>query len=133
MNNKISFALGLLTILISVGVVVAQHSSKPVDTATYTPPVVTTPTGTKVPTTNPTTPNSYTMATVATHNTSSNCWTAVNGSVYNVTSWISQHPGGAGAILGMCGVDASSAFDAQHGGQRRPESELASFKIGTLK
>jgi hypothetical protein len=33
----------------------------------------------------------------------------------------------------MCGVDASSAFDAQHSGQRRPEQEFASFKIGALE
>jgi hypothetical protein len=33
----------------------------------------------------------------------------------------------------MCGVDASSAFDGQHGGEKRPANELAGFKIGTLK
>lgn len=89
-----------------------------------------------LPTQNPTTPSSsaksYTMETVATHNTQSDCWTTINGSVYNVTSWISKHPGGAGAIIGLCGKDGSSAFNGQHGGDRRPASELASFKIGAL-
>lgn len=76
---------------------------------------------------------SYTMADVAAHNTQQSCWTAINGSVYNVTSWISQHPGGRQAIISLCGKDGSSAFDGQHGGQARPEAELASFKIGVLK
>lgn len=77
-------------------------------------------------------PTVYTMADVAEHNSASSCWTAINGSVYDVTSWIDQHPGGAAPILSLCGTDGSSAFNAQHGGQRRPESELATFKIGTL-
>ena len=76
---------------------------------------------------------SYTLADVKLHNTNTNCWTAVMGSVYDVTSWISAHPGGSGAIIGMCGVDASGAYNGQHGGQSRPTSELASFKIGLLK
>ncbi len=76
---------------------------------------------------------SFTLAEVATHNSSSSCWTVVNGSVYDVTNWIARHPGGQGAIKGMCGVDATSAFSSQHGGESRPESTLASFKIGVLK
>ncbi len=75
----------------------------------------------------------YTLAEVQAHNTSTNCRTAVNGNVYNVTSWISQHPGGSSSITAMCGIDASGAFNGQHGGQARPVSELASFKIGILK
>lgn len=75
----------------------------------------------------------YTMAQVKTHNSRTSCWTAVYGGVYDVTAWISQHPGGAGAIVAMCGVDGTSSFDAQHGGQSRANAELGSFKIGTLK
>jgi cytochrome b involved in lipid metabolism len=74
----------------------------------------------------------FTIAQVATHATASDCYTTINGSVYNVTPWIDQHPGGRMAIIGLCGKDGSEAFNGQHGGQRRPESELASFKIGTL-
>ena len=76
---------------------------------------------------------SYTLTDVKLHSTKASCWTVVNGSVYDVTSWISQHPGGSVVITSMCGVDASSAFSSQHGGQSRPASELVSFKIGILK
>lgn len=74
----------------------------------------------------------YTMAEVSSHNSRTNCYTVVNGSVYDVTGFISQHPGGAPAVLSLCGIDGSSAFIDQHSGQRRPANELASFKIGTL-
>ena len=74
----------------------------------------------------------YTLADVATHSTRASCWTAINGKVYDVTNWIGQHPGGAQAILGLCGKDGSDAFNGKHGGQARPAAELATFLIGTL-
>ena len=89
-------------------------------------------TGTNTQTTGTDTSSSYTMSDVQQHKDGTSCWTAINGNVYDVTKWINQHPGGADAILSLCGTDGSSAFNDQHGGQRRPESELASFKIGTL-
>ncbi len=118
MNKKAPLIVGVLVILTAVVIVLTQRSSSntaPLPTTTVTP-------GT-----------TYTLADVALHKTESDCWTAVNGSVYNVTSWIAQHPGGAQAIIGMCGVDGSAGFDGQHGTQKRPASELASFKIGALK
>lgn len=72
------------------------------------------------------------MAIVATHSSEQSCWTTINGNVYDVTKWISQHPGGSGAILRLCGKDGTDSFAGKHGGQPRPASELASFKIGTL-
>lgn len=92
-----------------------------------------TTTGTKTGTTGGTTPKTYSMAEIAMHNSRASCWSAVNGSVYDLTRWISAHPGGSQAILYMCGIDGTEAFTAQHGGQSRPESELAKLKIGTLK
>jgi len=72
------------------------------------------------------------MAQVAAHNSASSCWTAINGKVYNLTAWIDQHPGGPEAILSLCGTDGTAAFEAQHGGQARPEAELANFYVGPL-
>ncbi len=79
-----------------------------------------------------TTTSGYTMAQVATHNTASSCWAAINGNVYNLTAWISQHPGGQAPILSLCGTDGSAAFNGQHGGQARPASELKNFLLGPL-
>ena len=97
-------------------------------TAVKTPAktAVTTP----VPT--PAAANSYTLAQVSQHSNAQSCWSAINGNVYDLTSWINQHPGGQQAILSVCGVNGSAAFNGQHGGQRRPASELVGFKIGAL-
>lgn len=74
----------------------------------------------------------YTLADVAQHEDASSCWSAINGKVYDLAPWISRHPGGPQAILSICGTDGSAAFNAQHGGQRRPENELVDFFIGNL-
>lgn len=75
----------------------------------------------------------YSLADIAKHKDQSSCWTAINGGVYDLTDWISKHPGGERGILSICGIDGSSAFNNQHGGQGRPEQILASYKIGALK
>ncbi|MBK8732116.1 MAG: hypothetical protein IPL93_04410 [Actinomycetales bacterium] len=41
-------------------------------------------------------PLAYTLAQVQQHATASSCWTVVSSGVYDVTSWIAQHPGGSG-------------------------------------
>ena len=74
----------------------------------------------------------FTMAQVSTHNTSASCYSVVSGSVYDLTTWINQHPGGSSAIKSMCGVDGTSAYNQQHAGSSRPKNELAGFKIGIL-
>lgn len=72
----------------------------------------------------------YNAADLAKHATPTSCWSAVNGNVYDLTKWISRHPGGASVIKSMCGRDGSAGFNGQHAGAKRPASELAAFKIG---
>jgi uncharacterized membrane protein len=74
----------------------------------------------------------YTMAQVATRDTASDCWVAIDGNVYDLTSWVAQHPGGAAAITGLCGTDGTAAFQGQHSGQSGPERSLSSFLVGAL-
>jgi cytochrome b involved in lipid metabolism len=75
----------------------------------------------------------YTMAEIAAHNSQSSCWTVIRGDVYDLTEWISKHPGGADKILKICGKDGTQAFEKKHGGQDKPEAALAQFKIGKLR
>jgi cytochrome b involved in lipid metabolism len=91
-----------------------------------------TPTPTPTKTTPKPTSKSDTAAQVATHKTGSDCWSIINKKVYNLTSYVSSHPGGASAIQALCGKDATSAFTGQHGGESSPTNVLASFKLGTL-
>ena len=74
----------------------------------------------------------YTMDKVKANNSATSCWSAINGNVYDLTNWINQHPGGSGAIRGLCGTDGSAEFSAKHKGQSNPESRLASYLLGPL-
>jgi len=73
-----------------------------------------------------------TMADVQAHSTASDCWTVVDGTVYGLTDWVNQHPGGVGVIGSMCGVDATTAFRDQHDNQGEANQFLASFELGPL-
>lgn len=84
-------------------------------------PVVTTPTV-----------KTFTKTEVAAHASKTDCFSIVRGNVYNLTSWIGQHPGGESAILSLCGKDGTAAFEGQHGGAAQQEKVLASFKVGVV-
>ena len=58
-------------------------------------------------------PSVYTSAEVAKHNTPADCWVIINGKVYDVTSWVPKHPGGA-MIYVRAGLDCTSLFKAYH-------------------
>lgn len=75
----------------------------------------------------------YTMADVKNANTRAKCWSAIDGNVYDLTAWISAHPGGASAITFLCGIDGSNAFKAQHEGQGKPTLRLSQYLLGPLR
>merc|ERR1712241_1070491 len=56
----------------------------------------------------------YTMEEVQKHTTKADCWVVVSGQVLNVTSFLSQHPGGELTILTFAGKDATEEFDMIH-------------------
>lgn len=96
-----------------------------------------TPTTPSSPTTSPapvvtSTPSGISANVIAAHNTRSSCWSSINGSVYDLTSWIPNHPGGEKAILQLCGIDGSQKFNSQHGGGEKQLMMLSGFKIGVL-
>lgn len=79
-----------------------------------------------------TAPKRYTLDEVKQHNSATSCWAAIDGSVYDLTKWAGQHPGGQQRILNLCGKDASEEFRTQHGTKPRPNNALAGFKVGEL-
>ena len=90
-----------------------------------------TPTPTPTPT--PTiTKSGYTMADVRANATAAKCWSAIDGNVYDLTRWISSHPGGASPIRYLCGIDGTDAFRAQHANQSNPMARLTSYLLGPL-
>jgi cytochrome b involved in lipid metabolism len=74
----------------------------------------------------------YTKTDLAKHATASDCWSVVNGVVYDLTSYVSSHPGGSSAISNICGKDATQVFSRQHGGDPSPTNILESFKLGAF-
>ena len=74
----------------------------------------------------------YSMSNIAKNSSTSSCWAAISGKAYDLTAWISRHPGGAGAILSICGTDATSVFQGRHGGQSGPASSLSAYLLGDV-
>lgn len=86
--------------------------------------------------------STYTLDQVAEHNTANNCWTVIGGSVYDITRYVSAHPGGR-EILRACGTDATRLFetrtadDGERIGSGSPHSNdarniLNRYRIGEL-
>lgn len=74
----------------------------------------------------------YSMTNIAKNDSTSSCWAAISGKAYDLTAWISRHPGGAGAIVSICGTDATSVFQGKHGGQSGPASSLSIYLLGDV-
>ncbi|KAJ3030854.1 UNVERIFIED_CONTAM: hypothetical protein HDU68_007497 [Siphonaria sp. JEL0065] len=56
----------------------------------------------------------YTHNQIATHNTAQSCHVILHGKVYDLTSFLHEHPGGASIILHEAGTDATVAFSQYH-------------------
>lgn len=132
MKTKITIAIVAIFVIGAIAIIVSNKGSSQSASSTTSASHETTNPGATTASTTTVTGKTYTLADVAKHKGASSCWTAIDGKVYDVTLWIDQHPGGRDAILATCGIDASSAFNDQHGGQRRPAQELATFLIGDL-
>lgn len=56
----------------------------------------------------------------------------IDDTVYDLTAWVSRHPGGAERITALCGTDGTAAFSAQHSGNEEPQRRLTEFELGPL-
>jgi cytochrome b involved in lipid metabolism len=88
---------------------------------------------TATPTTKATTePAGYTMEKVRSNNSEASCWSVIDGNVYDLTKWISSHPGGKGNILSLCGKNGTAEFASKHRGDSNPQARLKGFLLGPL-
>jgi hypothetical protein len=126
-----------ITVAVGVKEIPGEVLRGPKPTPSVTPAAAPTPTPSAAASSTPTptpapTKVGYTMAQVRANNTAANCWAVINDSVYDLTNWIKSHPGGSGAIVGLCGTDGSSSFSSKHGNQSRPAAQLNSYRLGPL-
>jgi cytochrome b involved in lipid metabolism len=73
----------------------------------------------------------FTRAEVALHNKENDCWTYVDGKVYDLSKWLPEHPGGGFLVLVMCGVDGATALRDHHKSDQ--DNALATYYIGDLR
>lgn len=59
-------------------------------------------------------------------------WVVVKGKVYDVTNYISRHPGGAAVLMRFGGADATEAFVESHKGSLLAPAVLRLYRIGTV-
>ncbi|KAJ5782823.1 hypothetical protein N7457_004597 [Penicillium paradoxum] len=69
---------------------------------------------------------------VATHKTRDDCWVIIHGKVYDITTYVRDHPGGADVLIDVAGSDATAAYEDV--GHSEDASEiLETYLIGTVK
>ncbi|GFP87299.1 cytochrome b5 isoform a [Phtheirospermum japonicum] len=79
----------------------------------------------------PTITKLFTMEEAAQHNTNEDCWVVIDGKVYDVSSYLDEHPGGDDVLLKAAGIDATEGFeDAGH--SKTARELLEQFCIGEL-
>ncbi|KAM3543129.1 hypothetical protein ARSEF1564_003934 [Beauveria bassiana] len=71
-------------------------------------------------------------AEVARHNTPESCWVILYGKVYDVTSFLSSHPGGSKIILALAGQDATEDYDPVHPPGTLEENLAPDAVLGTV-
>ncbi|CAH2047729.1 unnamed protein product [Thlaspi arvense] len=75
-------------------------------------------------------PKSYSKSEVALHNKRDDCWIIIKDKVYDITSYVEEHPGGD-AILDHAGDDSTDGFfGPQHA--TRVFDMIDDFYIGEL-
>lgn len=74
----------------------------------------------------------YTLSQVAEHNSNEDCWVLVDGKVYDVTEFLSQHPGGDDVILACTGKDATDDFE-DIGHSQSARQTMEGFRVGDIE
>jgi cytochrome b involved in lipid metabolism len=77
----------------------------------------------------------YSLDDVASHNTTGDCWMAIHGKVYDITTYLPDHPSRPEVIERWCGKEASNAYDTKIKGRRHSQEadrQLETYFIGEL-
>lgn len=72
-----------------------------------------------------------TTAELKQHKIKADCWTCINGKVFNITPYIDFHPGGEKEIMKCAGSDGTFLFNKYHSWVN-PDRLLAKCMVGIL-
>ena len=73
----------------------------------------------------------YTIEEVNQHNTDTDCWVVIDKKVYDISEFVSQHPGGKQILVSVSGDDVTDYFYELH--RKEILEEVASdYLIGEL-
>lgn len=76
------------------------------------------------------------LAEVARHSSAEDCWMAINGTVYNLTAYLPEHPSKPSIILPWCGREATEAYQTKTRGRAHsPQADqaLADHVVGLVE
>nr|XP_046204425.1 cytochrome b5-like isoform X2 [Oncorhynchus gorbuscha] len=74
----------------------------------------------------------YTLEEVKTHNKRTDAWLIIHDKVYNITSFLAEHPGGEDVLMAQAGTDATVSFE-DVGHSKDARAMLIEYYIGELK
>jgi len=73
-----------------------------------------------------------TLEELSKHKSDDDMWMAINGSVYDVTNFLDDHPGGDEVMRDVAGMDATDEFD-DIGHSQEAVDMLVPMLVGTLE
>lgn len=77
----------------------------------------------------------YTIDQVAEHNNASSCWKIIEGGVYDLTTYLPDHPTDEETFTRWCGREATPAWQDKGNGRShspRAAARLENYRIGVI-
>lgn len=103
------------------------------ETQIPTPEVQATKVDTAIETKTQTDNSSYTLQDIQSHNTKTDCWTSINGKIYNLTTAFGKHKWWDDKLATLCWIEWTTKFNSQHWTNEKSKSRLNTLQIWTLK
>jgi len=75
----------------------------------------------------------YSWEEVRKHNHAADCWVVIRQVVYDITSYVDKHPGGAATLKTAAGGDVTSLFETSHWYSDTPRRVLNKYAVGRVR